>query len=197
MRQIKTEKVMNTSVKKIPAKGRFLLARPFLADSNFWRTVVLLVEHGDEGTVGFVLNKPTEHRLNELFPDLPAFDAPLYLGGPVATDSLQFIHRIPDLDEDDQEIRPGVYWGANFEALRPLILSGQLGPNDVRFFLGYSGWEVNQLDMELKMKSWFVSDPKSSFTFSEDPENLWKDILQTMGDRYRVISHYPEDPILN
>lgn len=188
---------MNSSAKKQPAKGRLLLARPFLSDSNFWRTVVLLVEHGDEGTLGFILNKPTEHKLNEMFPEFPPFDIPLYLGGPVGTDLLQFIHRIPDLDENDREIIPGLYWGANFEALRPHIVAGRVQASDVRFFLGYSGWDANQLEGELKMKSWFVAETGPEFAFTEDPDQLWKDVLQSMGDRYRIISHYPEDPVLN
>ena len=78
-----------------PESGRFLISEPFLADPNFKRTVILLTEHGEEGSVGFVLNRPTKLTINNVLEDFPDFDAPLHVGGPVQQDTLHFIHRVP------------------------------------------------------------------------------------------------------
>ena len=189
---------MKTKVTKVPAQGRFLIARPFLQDPNFWRSVVLLTEHNEEGTVGFVLNRPIEYGLNDLIEDFPTFNAPVFLGGPVGTDSLHYLHQVPDLEgSENREIAPGVYWGSSFEALRAGILAGMLTPENVRLFVGYSGWGPHQLEGELKMKSWYVSGSNNAFTFSDTPQDLWREVLRSMGERYRLISHYPEDPSMN
>ena len=189
---------MKTKASKVPAKGRFLVARPYLRDPNFWRSVVLLTEHNEEGTVGFVLNRPIEYKLSDLVEGFPQFDAPVFLGGPVGTDSLHFIHRLPELvSENDREIAPGVFWGTSFEQLKYGILSGSIDPEQIRLFVGYSGWGPHQLEGELKTKSWFVSKSDLDMAFGEKPGELWRTVLQSMGDRYRVISHYPEDPSMN
>ncbi len=189
---------MKTKITKVPAKGRFLIARPFLRDPNFWRSVVLLTEHNDEGSVGFVLNRPIEYKINDLIEDFPTFDAPVYLGGPVGTDTLHFLHRIPELcDDPDREIAPGLFWGTSFEELREGVESGLITPPDVRLFVGYSGWGPYQLEGELKMKSWYISKSSPNLTFSDTPRGLWREVLRSMGDRFRIISHYPEDPSLN
>lgn len=182
---------------RIPRKGRLLLSEPFLSDPNFRRVVILVAEHSAEGSLGFVLNKPIEYRLNEIVEDFPEFDAPVYLGGPVETDSLHFIHRIPYLADEEDEILPGLYRGSNFERLRFMIQEGHVEPTDVRFFIGYSGWAPNQLQDEMKSKTWIVSASSPKVAFSEDHESMWREILQGMGSKYKAMANYPEDPSLN
>lgn len=186
-----------SKLKRVPKKGRYLLSDPFLQDQNFKRTVVLLTEHNEDGTIGFILNRPINFRLNEMVDDFPEFDVPVFLGGPVQQDSLHFIHRIEQLAEEGDEIAPGVYWGGNFEKLKMMILSGDVQHEDIRFFVGYSGWGPNQLAEEMELNSWIVSPSRQSFTFSANSGNLWHAILQAMGGKYKAMSNYPEDPSLN
>ena len=180
-----------------PEKGRFLISEPFLMDPNFKRSVVLLTEHGEDGTVGFVLNNQVDLRLNEIIEDFPEFDVPVYIGGPVQQDSLHFIHRIEALREDAVEVRPGLFWGGDFEKLRNLIADHTIEEGDIRFFIGYSGWAPNQLNEELDRNSWIVAPPSKKFTFFDYPDTLWKRILKALGSKYKRMADYPEDPSLN
>ena len=180
-----------------PTKGRLLLARPYLQDPNFWRAVVLLASHGEEGTLGFVLNRQLDYKLNELLEDFPDFDAPVFLGGPVGTDSLHYFHTLEDLGTEEDEIIPGIYQGTDFELLKERVLNGTVTEEQVRFFVGYSGWSANQLEDEIEQKSWYVANPPKGFGFHHPADKLWQRVLQAMGGKYRVISHYPVDPILN
>ncbi|MCL4113181.1 UNVERIFIED_CONTAM: hypothetical protein GTU68_051198 [Idotea baltica] len=180
-----------------PAKGRLLISKPFLKDPNFWRSVVLLAEHGDEGSVGFVLNRKLDYSLNDLLGDFPPFNAPVYLGGPVGTDTLHFFHSIESMANKEYEVLPGIYQGTNFEDLKVLVMQGIVSPDEVRFFVGYSGWSAGQLEEELKGKTWIVADPPEEFSFNIPADKLWQSVLQSMGGKYRVISHYPEDPVMN
>ncbi len=180
-----------------PAKGRLLLARPYLQDPNFFRAVVLLASHGEEGTLGFVLNRKLDYKLNELLEDFPTLDVPVYLGGPVGTDALHFLHTIPELARPDDELLPGIFQGTNFEDLKEKILLGTANEDNVRFFVGYSGWSEGQLEEEIKGKSWYVANPPKGLELGYEADQLWQKVLQSMGGKYRVISHYPVDPILN
>lgn len=182
--------------KYTPQQGRYLISEPFLADPNFKRTVVLLTEHNDEGSVGFVLNRPTEMVISDVIPDLK-LNAPLYVGGPVQQDSVHFIHKVPELKEDSVEIAKGLFWGGGFDKLQFLASTGQIDDGDIKFFLGYSGWAANQLDMEMEQLSWIVAPANGKFAFTEDDGNLWRMILQSMGTKFKIISNYPEDPSYN
>ncbi|MBK9449545.1 MAG: YqgE/AlgH family protein [Bacteroidetes bacterium] len=182
---------------KTPTKGNILLSEPFLQDPNFARSVVLLTEHNEEGSIGFILNKPIIYKINEIIEDFPEFDAPVYMGGPVQRDSLHFIHRIEALADDGDEIAPGVYWGGDFEKLKRMIRLGIVVPHDIRFFVGYSGWGPQQLEGEMEMKSWIVSSRSDKFAFADRSEALWGEILQAMGGKYKAMAHYPVDPSLN
>jgi putative transcriptional regulator len=180
-----------------PSKGVLLVLEPFLNDPNFKRSVVLLTEHNGQGSIGFILNRPISFRVNEIIEDFPEFDAPVFLGGPVQQDSMHFIHRIVALAEEGDEIAPGVYWGGDFERLKLLVEAGEVTPEDVRFFVGYSGWGPDQLEAEMAQRAWIISPPLPQMTFADDPKGLWRDILQAMGGKYRSFSTYPEDPSLN
>src|SRR4051812_44854502 len=132
-----------------PSSGKLLISEPFLMDPNFKRSVVLLTQHDDEGTIGFILNHPSAMLLKDLIPELENADFPVYIGGPVATDTIHFIHRCYDRLNDGEEIAEGIYWGGNFEALRILIDTSQIDVSEVKFFIGYSGWAAEQLQNEL------------------------------------------------
>ena len=180
-----------------PVKGSFLISEPFLADPNFKRSIVLLTEHTKEGYVGFIMNKPTILTLNEVIAELPPFDAPVFLGGPVEPEILNFIHRSPLLKTDSISVGNGIFWGGNFEELKFLMESGELDPNDFRFFLGYSGWGTGQLDAEMKIKSWYVSQADADLAFTPTTDTLWQEVLKSMGQKYSIISNYPENPSWN
>ena len=187
----------NTHQPKSLAKGVLLLAAPFMQDPNFKRSVVLLTEHNATGSIGFIVNKPTSLTLNELVNDFPPFECKIHVGGPVQPDTLHFIHRSPLLKQDTQLISPGIYWGGNYDELKFLAETGDIKPDDVRFFLGYSGWSADQLADEIKKKSWILSNSKPDFTFEYESETLWKEVLKSMGKKFGQIANYPESPELN
>lgn len=180
-----------------PEKGKILISEPFLNDPNFKRSIILLSEHGEEGSVGFILNKPTKLRINQVLDDFPDFDAPVYLGGPVQINTLQFIHRLGNMIEGSTEICDGLYWGGNFDYLKLLIEANQVTPDDFRFFIGYSGWTEGQLDDELKINSWIVTSTSVENIFSEEPDKMWREILKGMGRKYSILASFPENPSVN
>ncbi|HEY0653281.1 MAG TPA: YqgE/AlgH family protein [Chryseosolibacter sp.] len=180
-----------------PEKGRLLISEPFLPDPNFERTVVLLCEHNDEGSFGFVLNKPSILKVTEVMEDVLSLDSMVYVGGPVQQDTLHFIHRNSSV-ANAVEIAPNVYWGGDFETLVTLVDTKQIPVNDIRFFLGYSGWGPGQLDAELEQDSWIVCDfINEQLLFDTDPQVMWRKALESMGGRFSVYSNYPTDPRLN
>ncbi len=183
--------------KILPQKGGLLLSEPYLADPNFERTTILLTEHNEEGSVGFILNKPSDSRVSEIMDDLKEFDSRVFIGGPVQQDTLHFVHRITTLS-DAIEIAPGLYWGGNFDQLVALVDTQKLAATDIKFFLGYSGWSPGQLEEELKIDSWIVSDQISEeLVFETDPEQMWKTAMRGLGGRFSIYSNYPEDPRMN
>lgn len=180
-----------------PEKGSLLISEPFLPDPNFERTVVLLCEHNDDGSFGFVLNKPSQVTVSEIMDDLESVHAPVYIGGPVEQNTLHFVHRTPNL-EGGTEIADGIIWGGNFEQLIILSQEGRINDDDFRFFAGYSGWSEGQLQKELEADSWIVTPPASAeLIFQSDVNTLWKTVLKQLGGRFHVYSNYPTDPRLN
>jgi len=181
-----------------PKKGCFLVSEPFLPDPNFERTVILLCEHNEEGSVGFVLNKPSILRFDEAIEDVQGFNTPLYIGGPVQQDTLHFIHRSEYLLEGSIRIAENIYWGGNYEQLITMINSGEINKDNFKFFLGYSGWAPGQLEDELKQKSWIIYDKATEESvFDINPKLLWKEILKNMGGKFKVFANYPVDPRMN
>ncbi len=181
-----------------PQKGDLLLSEPFLPDQNFDRTVILLCEHNEEGSFGFVLNKLSILKVDEVLQDTGTFEAELFVGGPVQQNTLHFIHDINELKDGGQEITEGLYWGGNFETLQSLMQQGRLNKEKSRFFVGYSGWSENQLQEEIDHNSWIIArGVHPSYIFNSPPETLWKSILEKMGGRFKIYANYPSDPNLN
>ncbi|MCF8304173.1 MAG: YqgE/AlgH family protein [Bacteroidales bacterium] len=180
-----------------PGAGKILISEPFLQDFYFRRSVVLLAEHNEDGSFGLIINKPIDVDFNEVVKDFPHFDGQLYLGGPVKTDSLFYIHTQGELIPDSLKIMEGLYWGGDIEQIKEMVRMGQLQPGDIRFFVGYSGWMSKQLDRELNENSWVVSRANRDRILMHDPVSLWNEIVKSLGRDYAVWANYPTDPTLN
>jgi putative transcriptional regulator len=179
------------------APGTILIADPFLKDPNFSRTVIVLCEHQQEGTFGFVLNKQYEQVLGDLIADVPDSTFPVFFGGPVQLDTVHFLHQRPELVPGGFEISKGIYWGGDFAEVVNLIKDGLLTESDIRFFIGYSGWGEGQLQEEMTQKSWITSDATKKLIFPKDANDTWKFALQQLGGEYVQLINYPIDPQLN
>ncbi|AFK02503.1 UPF0301 protein yqgE [Emticicia oligotrophica DSM 17448] len=179
-----------------PTKGKVLIAEPFLGDKNFERSVVLLCEYNNLGAFGLVLNQLTNLKLDDVIENIYA-ELPLYLGGPVEQNTLHFIHRLGDEIEGSVELGNGIYWSGDFEQVKTLINISKISENDIRLFVGYSGWGAGQLEGELMQDSWIVSDIDAGLIFETPSNNFWREVLKRMGGQYKVLSNYPTDPRLN
>lgn len=187
-------KIENT---KIARQGRILISEPFLNDTYFRRSVVLLTEHSKEGSVGFVLNKPVELTISDVLKDFPEIDASISIGGPVNTNTIHYIHTLGEQIPQSVKVLKNLYWGGDFETIKALILQGKITGKDIRFFLGYSGWSPKQLDNELSMNSWVISELDADTIMKSTDLRLWQDTLDKLGDKYRLWVNFPENPGMN
>jgi putative transcriptional regulator len=180
-----------------PLKGRLLIAEPsILNDSSFNRSIILITEHTESNSVGFILNRPLEYTLQDLLPEINS-DFTVYHGGPVEQDNLYFVHKVPELIPESIEVANGIFWGGNFDTLRQLLNSSSLSKNDIRFFLGYSGWGKHQLIDELNINSWFISENDLKNIFSDDDASLWRSKILQKGGNYKIWANAPADINLN
>lgn len=179
-------------------KGQLLIAEPsILGDLFFNRSVILLAEHSNEGSLGFIMNKPLEYTINDIVPDIEA-SFKIYNGGPVEQANLYFIHTIPELIFDSIEISNGIYWGGDFELTKSLINEGKINKEDIRFFLGYTGWGANQLEEEIESNSWAIATNKyKKGLLSTSSKKIWKEKITELGGDYLIWSNAPENPNLN
>ena len=180
-----------------PGPGILLIADPFLKDPNFLRTVVLLCEHREEGSFGFVLNRKYENSLDELIPHLEGFKLPVFYGGPVQMDTIHFLHQYPLEIPGGEEVMKGVFWGGDFNKTIELIQSGTMDENKIRFYIGYSGWSNGQLTEEINEKSWLTVQANRKLVFQTSAEEVWKESLKHLGGDYEMMIHFPTDPQLN
>ncbi len=182
--------------KLTPQKGRILISEPFLAGDFFSRSTVLLVDYSSSGAVGFILNKPYEAQINELFSLSSIFVPEVFVGGPVSDDSLFYIHTLGDKIQGSINIKDELFWGGNFEELKSVILSGKAKAEQVKFFVGYSGWSPGQLEEEISGNSWLVADVDSKRVM-KSTRNLWLESVKKAGRHYETWLNFPEDPNSN
>lgn len=188
-----------STVSSIPEIGSFLIAAPTLTDPNFRRSVVLICEHNDEGSLGLVVNRPLRKTLSDVLPDhfgdRDAF-GPLLGGGPVEASRMLALRRTND-EGTGYPIMDGVELvGAMEEALAALT-AGTLDLADLRFFLGYAGWGSTQLTAEIEEGSWIVRSGTLALTFDTSPDEIWAKSLRELGGVYAVLADMPEDSGLN
>ncbi|MDX5339833.1 MAG: YqgE/AlgH family protein [Cyclobacteriaceae bacterium] len=189
---------MNSEQDKHPKAGDLLISEPFLQDENFIRSVVILCEHNEEGSFGFILNKPSILHLGELVESLSFLENEVFVGGPVEQNTLHFIYFEENPLPGSIPIGKNLWWGGDFDLLIEKLKLKQISPDKVIFFIGYSGWGPNQLDEELEAKTWIVcKEEMDESTLQNTPEELWKVLLKNMGGEFKVIANYPLDPRLN
>ena len=179
-----------------PAAGKLLIAEPFLTDPNFSRTVILLCEHSLQGTVGFILNRPTELTLGDLLPELYTPSLLVYQGGPVQMDTLHMLHRLPGTFGGN-EITSGTFWGGSYEALQTVVENNACDEGDLKLYVGYAGWTKDQLTKEMEEGSWLVASPTQNILFETPPDEIWKESIKLLGKDYAYLANMPLDPQLN
>ena len=182
----------------VPSRGKVLISEPFLYDEMFGRSVILLVDHSTDGTMGLVLNKPLPLSLNDVLKEFKDIsNIPIYKGGPLSTDTLFYLHTLKDV-EDSLQIGKGVYLNGDFDAIRCYILQGNDIDGKIRFFLGYSGWEHDQLCQEIEENTSLIgSTGISSLMNEKGSAELWKNVLGQLGGKYEIWSRFPQIPTLN
>lgn len=181
-----------------PAKGKLLLSEPFMQDEYFSRAVVILCEHNDEGSFGFVINNYLDidlHQFSTNFPDIPAR---ISLGGPVKNKNLYFIHTLGELIPNSMPVGQNIYLGGDYDVMVEKVTADRELLKHIRFFLGYSGWSSGQLASELKEKSWLVIDEYDpQHIMDVEFDEIWKELMAQQGGRYKMMSEFPLDPRLN
>lgn len=180
-----------------PTVGKLLISEPFLGDTTFRRSVIMLTEHDEHGSVGFILNRTLDISIGEVLDVQTLLDIPLYLGGPVQNNTLHFLHRDEKLASSSKYLGKGIYWGGDFDKVLEMLSSNTLEAEKYRFFLGYSGWTQGQLANEMQTNSWIVASSAQDIVFESDNDRMWRNILQKMGGSFKILSNSPESPQLN
>jgi putative transcriptional regulator len=182
---------------KIPKKGKILISEPFLPDKLFNRSIIYLTDHTPQGSVGFILNKKLDLKLSGAVDGFEGWDENLNMGGPVAPDTLHYLHSMGDLIPKSVHIDGTVFWGGDIETVRDLIKTGKIKPSQIRFFLGYSGWSAGQLERELKEDSWVIAKVKSEIIMNNRGDDTWKKVLRGFKNKYRMWADFPDSPEMN
>jgi putative transcriptional regulator len=182
---------------KIPGKGKILISEPFLPDTFFNRSIVYLTDHTPQGSVGFILNKKLDLNLGAAVSGFENWNENINMGGPVAPDTLHYLHSLGDLIPNSVLVEDNIYWGGDIDAIRELIAKGKINQSQIRFFLGYSGWSAGQLERELKEDSWIIARVKSEIIMNNRGNDTWKRVLRSFKNKYRIWADFPDSPDMN
>lgn len=180
--------------------GRLLVATPALGDPTFARSVVLLLDHDEEGALGIVINRPTPVEVGQVLPTWQQFTTSpgvLFQGGPVALDSALGLAVMPAQGDDEPLGWRRVVDGLGLVDLDtpPEVLAAEMV--DLRIFAGYAGWGAGQLEAELVEGAWYVVPAEPRDAFTDDPDRLWRAVLRRQGGDLAFVSTYVEDPTVN
>jgi putative transcriptional regulator len=179
------------------ARGQLLIAGPALLDSNFWRTVVLVVEHSEEGALGVVLNRPSDTTVLDAVAALEEVvdpDDPVFVGGPVQPSSVIVVAEFED--PSDAALVAFEDIGVLATGAAPGVPTGPR-VRRARAFVGHAGWGPGQLDGELERGDWILETARREDAFAEEPRELWKSVLTRKGGSYALVARMPPDPSVN
>lgn len=179
------------------AKGKILISEPFLFDINFSRSVILLIDHGKDGSMGIIMNKRLPMMVNDVVKEFEYLNnIPLYRGGPVGTDTLFYLHTL-NCVKGALDIGHGMYLNGDFNTIKKYVLQGNPIERNIRFFLGYSGWETEQLKHEIEDNTWMIGSGDIESLMNVSIKDMWKDSLGKLGGKYKTWSRFPKIPSLN
>lgn len=180
-------------------RGRYLLAGRQLRDSNFFRTVVLVVEHNDAGSMGLVLNRPTDIEIREALADhfeLPEASDPVYYGGPVEPNALFLLHDAAVQAGGEMPVLPGLFIGANAEVFERIVTTAAATGTKYKVFAGCAGWGPGQLEGELSRGDWMTTPADPDDVFHADPYEQWDQLIDAT-DRHPLFPDERGDPRMN
>lgn len=183
-----------------PRRGDLLISSPQLQDPNFHRSVVLLCDHGEEGSLGLVVNRPMQVPLGaviEKLRDVPAAGQFVYQGGPVEASRLLGVRRGTHPEERSEALGEELRLLTEIEHSLDLLVEGVVDPADYRFYLGYSGWEERQLEGELEERAWIIAPATAELVLATPTPTIWSEALRALGGPYTWIADMPVHPELN
>ncbi|MCK9342710.1 MAG: YqgE/AlgH family protein [Massilibacteroides sp.] len=181
-----------------PQKGDLLISEPFMDNEYFKRSVILLVDHGVEGSMGFVLNKRLRISLDDVVEEIPnSTHIPIFLGGPMQQGELFFIHTLGDMIPQSVPIAEGLYFGGKDEVIQEYLLAGCPTEGKIKFFLGYAGWDSNQLKTEIEANSWAIGSDAVQPIFLATDKRYWRIVLKNLGADYHSWSYIPDNLNMN
>ena len=173
-------------------KGKILISTPDISGDIFSRSVVLVVDHNENGAFGLILNKKNNNMSSRLL-DIFGFKVDVYEGGPVENDKIFFICKGRPITENYSEITDEFYLTEDIENVVSAIIEQRISVNDIKVFSGYSGWAAQQLEGEIRRKMWTVVDVYNlDYTTSSD-QSLWKNIMQNLGGEFLLWANAPQD----
>jgi putative transcriptional regulator len=178
-------------------KGKILIADPFLQGPYFERSVVFMAEHNHEGAMGFILNQPTGILVEQAVDQITNCEFPIYYGGPVDDDILFYVHSLGYKIKNSVQINDRLFWGGDFNELCDLIKKNKVRADEIKFFVGYSGWSKLQLENEMENKSWITDELKTSYLFGNHNKKLWNKCLEAKNNNLSLYSKFEHTPSLN
>jgi len=183
-------------------RGHVLIAARHLRDSNFYKTVVLLVEHNDGGAMGLVINRPLDVSVSDALGrhfEMPQSRHHVFSGGPVEPNALLILHNSSECDQEHAAIVPGVYVGTSADIFDRVAAEAASEATEFQFriFSGYSGWGAGQLEEEISRGDWFFMAGDARYVFNGNPYGVWEEVLREFRLRHRILSSEPADPELN
>jgi len=179
----------------MPQAGGFLLSDPFQGDAYFERSVVYLCQFDEDSVFGFVLNNPLSLTLGDVLEPSDFSHFPLHIGGPVAKNQLFFLHRLGHQIPHSFSCGNGIYFSGDFDALTEFQKHRSIPQHELRFFVGYSGWDNGQLEKEIENHSWIaVNNLNADYVFDEETTDLWKKCMDEQGSKFKIIARFPKNP---
>lgn len=181
----------------LPDKGKVLISEPFLCDTTFGRSVVLLIDHGTKGTMGIIMNKRSSLIVNDVVKEFKYLnDIPLFKGGPIGMDTLFYLHTLPNI-EGSLSIGNGIFLNGDFNEIKRYVLQGNPLEGNIRFFIGYSGWETEQLQQEIEENTWIIGQTDTTSLMTSPAKDLWRRSMEQQGKQYKTWARFPKVPSLN
>ena len=177
-------------------KGKLLISEPLMQDDNFHKSVIFLCHHSPKESLGFILNKQASQLLNFYLNDAMSLDFPVFIGGPVDQEMLHFIHSVPEI-AGGEKITEDIYWSGDLEQIVEGIKIGKVTTDNCKFFIGYSGWGIRQLEAEIEMNAWLVAHSNTALVFNTPEKMVWNEAVKSLGKQYAPLLFMPENPELN